>query len=1191
MENRILKILAIDDNPDNLLTVQALVSEAFPAARVLKASNGMRGIELASAENPDVILLDILMPEMDGYEVCRILKSDKALMDIPVVFVTSLKSDKDMRIRGLEVGADAFLSKPIDSSELVAQIRAMVKIKDLNAKRYDENIRLAALVEERTRELKRTHSATLNLLEDLRNEIEVRKSTEKALRESEALYRAILEASPDNIIISDTKGQIEMVSPSSLQRYGLESEEQVVGKNVVDFFSDDDRFKALGDIRALGRGKNSGPNEYKSFNANGNVIDIEVNGGMMRDAQGKVSKLVLIARDITERKHIQELLEKSEAKYREFVENSPEAIAIYADGIVNYVNRECLRLMKAKTKEELQGKPVEGFFHPDRRAGALERMQHTGNNDVDNALPAVEEKFIRLDGAPIDVEMKVMPLLLDGAPAVQLTARDISDRKQVEKALEESRIELKTIYDYAPVMMCVIDADRRIQFANKAFTALTGLTEAMLKGGDMGSVIGCIKSVDLPNGCGKKSTCKNCSLRKALENTYTTGKGHQNIEFQTVMTNGTTTRDVYLLGSTALIPTPEKKSILLCFHDITDRKLAEEALQKSETLLRTFIDNSPFEIWARDTESVGILENKKLVRHYGSIIGSTPKTDRRIDQQIAMNWEKLNKRVFNGETIDEEYDFRVNNEIRSFQQIVFPIKNSNKIIGIAGFNIDITERKRAEEKLHEYNERLELSMQVSNSAWWEMNVPTGSMVFGKRKADMLGFNARNFGYFKDFAELIHPGDYEKCISALRDHLEGKVDKFEVEYRVLTSSGEYKWFYDVGSVSKRDDHDKPLIVSGLTIDISYRKEAEKELSNQKRFFEQMFMQSSLSTQILTKDGWCERINPRLSHIFGVKAGDMEGYVYNIFQDEEIKRKGIVPKLKRVFEQGKTSEWEVHLDIGMSTRSQNIQSKQAKKVWLSNWAYPILDEHGEISHVIIQHTDISHRKEAEKALSESQEQLKKFAAHLQNIREEERVMLAREIHDELGQILIAIKIDMGMLKQTVLKGIDDEYAEDVFVKFDKLVNLVNNTIKTARKIMTDLRPEVLELLGFNEAVKLYVKNFQERHHVACRFVNTVRYLDLDSQHSVALFRIIQEALNNVSKHARATLVSIDLSQANGKLILQITDNGVGFDENKKKNTDSYGLIGMKERVFLLDGELHISSKPGEGTKIRVEMPYKN
>jgi signal transduction histidine kinase len=237
------------------------------------------------------------------------------------------------------------------------------------------------------------------------------------------------------------------------------------------------------------------------------------------------------------------------------------------------------------------------------------------------------------------------------------------------------------------------------------------------------------------------------------------------------------------------------------------------------------------------------------------------------------------------------------------------------------------------------------------------------------------------------------------------------------------------------------------------------------------------------------------------------------------------------------------------------------------------------------------DITDSKKTAEALKSSQLELKEFASHLQRVREEERIQLAREIHDELGQILIAIKIDLGMMKQKVLKSIKAVDAENILTNFDNLFGLVDNTLKTTRKIMTDLRPEVLYLVGFVEAVKLYVNNYKERHQIACLFENDISSFELNSQQSVALYRILQESLTNIAKHAKATKVRIKLDIEEDKLIMKVTDNGIGFKTSQRNKPNSYGLLGMKERVYLLDGELQISSQPGEGTTIHVEIPYQN
>lgn len=1250
MESKTIKILAIDDNFDNRITIKALINEAFPTATVLLASSGRDGLKLATAEDPDVILLDVVMPEMDGFEVCQKLKSDKLLSDIPVVFVTALKGEKESRIRGLEVGAEAFLAKPIDESELVAQIRAMAKIKKSNIARRNENVRLATLVNERTLELKKTHSATLNLLEDLRTENEERRKAERNLQQVARLY-AVLSQINQAIVRTKTSDELFKSVCQLAIDYGQfqmgwigiydEKKEQIVpytfagneegyleniqifpydstyGKGAAGAAFREQKMQFCNDIatdplmepwrdEALKRGYRSIFSTPILLKGNGfGVLTLyasEINS--FNEEEQKL--LTEVGEDIShaidaidaeiERELAEKALIESEAKYREFVENSPEAIAIYADGIVTYVNKECVRLMKAQTKAQLIGMQVSDFIHPDNRELVFERMKQIAESEVDVSLPAVEEKYMRLDGSPIFVEVKVMPLILDNKPAVQLTARDITERKKVEDALEQSRIELKTIYDHSPVMMCLVNQNKEVIFANEAFEKFTknnfrekdeiGNINRMI-----GGLVQCVHSFDSPNGCGYGINCKDCELSNSLSDTFKTGKGHNNIEYQTISTIDNNRSDVFLLASTARIQTREEDSMLICLSDITERKLAEDALQKSETLLRTFIDNSPFEIWARDNDSVGILENKILVNHYGSIIGQTPDSDTRIDSVTTEQWKRINERAFSGEMINEEYEFDIQGDKHTYQQIVFPIKNNEQTVGIAGFNIDITDRKIAEEKIRENNLRLEMAMQVANMAWWEMNVKTGQVSFGKQKTDMLGFLDKDFKYYNDFMELVHSDDCEETMAAMHDHLYGNESRYETEYRIRTSNGTYKWFYDVGSISKRDENGNPLIVSGLVLDITDRKEAESELATQKRFFEQMFMQSSLSTQILDKEGWCERINPKLSQIFGVEAKNMEGKVYNIFRDEEMKERGLIPKLENVFNDGKSADWEVLFDIGIAANSQSVEVKEKKKVWYSNWAYPIFDQDNEVSHVIIQHNDITDRKSAEEALHESQEQLKKFAAHLQNVREEERNLLAREIHDDLGQILIAIKIDIGLLKQNILKTINEEDAEDLKKKFEDLHNLVDSTLKSARRIMTDLRPEVLDLLGFIETVNQYLKSFRERYKIECTFVNDSTDLKLNSQQSVALFRIVQEALNNVAKHSKATKVKINLTQQVDLFSLEIEDNGIGFDVNSKKNMESYGLIGMKERVFLLEGELIIHSKKDVGTTIKIVVPYSN
>lgn len=234
-----------------------------------------------------------------------------------------------------------------------------------------------------------------------------------------------------------------------------------------------------------------------------------------------------------------------------------------------------------------------------------------------------------------------------------------------------------------------------------------------------------------------------------------------------------------------------------------------------------------------------------------------------------------------------------------------------------------------------------------------------------------------------------------------------------------------------------------------------------------------------------------------------------------------------------------------------------------------------------------TDINLQKLAESELKLSQSEMKMFAIHIQRVREEERTGLSREIHDELGQILIAMKIELGLLKQSTLKLIDPIHYEEEKNKFIAIQELVDNTITSARRIMTDLRPEVLDMLGFNDTVSQYIRKYEDRYKIKCVYVNNGTFPPLDSQQSVALYRIVQETLNNTAKHSCATEIQIITDYSNGIFSLQIVDNGIGFDTTDPRKSDSYGLMGMKERVVLLNGYLDILSSAGKGTKIKVSF----
>jgi len=215
-----MKILAIDDIRDNLTVLKAVIKETFPASAVYTALNGKDGIALAKTVDPDIILLDIILPEEDGFEICRQIKQNEQLKLIPVVFLTAMKTSAENRIKALEAGADGFLSKPVEREELIAQIRAMVKIKAAETRKIIEKKQIEEMVVERTRELE--------------EEIKLRINTEQKLRESEEKYHTLIEdvldTSDVSVFILDANFSVVWVNHATEKYFGIKKEE-IIGKN------------------------------------------------------------------------------------------------------------------------------------------------------------------------------------------------------------------------------------------------------------------------------------------------------------------------------------------------------------------------------------------------------------------------------------------------------------------------------------------------------------------------------------------------------------------------------------------------------------------------------------------------------------------------------------------------------------------------------------------------------------------------------------------------------------------------------------------------------------------------------------------------------------------------------------------------------------------------------------------------
>jgi PAS domain S-box-containing protein len=237
-----------------------------------------------------------------------------------------------------------------------------------------------------------------------------------------------------------------------------------------------------------------------------------------------------------------------------------------------------------------------------------------------------------------------------------------------------------------------------------------------------------------------------------------------------------------------------------------------------------------------------------------------------------------------------------------------------------------------------------------------------------------------------------------------------------------------------------------------------------------------------------------------------------------------------------------------------------------------------------HVISVMDNITERKVAEKTLQQSYQEIRRLTEHLQKVREEERVHIAREIHDELGQQLTAIKMDVAWIDKNTPKE-----TADVKTKLKNIIELLDGSNQSVRRILSELRPRILDEESLLDAIEWLGRQFSEKTGIPVTFTTTEKEVKVSEQIATCIFRVCQEAFTNIIRYSKAKNITDSIMIAEGEIIFSIEDDGVGFDVIGAQSKKSFGILGMRERVFSMGGKFELDSSPGKGTKITVTLPY--
>lgn len=611
---------------------------------------------------------------------------------------------------------------------------------------------------------------------------------------------------------------------------------------------------------------------------------------------------------------------------------------------------------------------------------------------------------------------------------------------------------------------------------------------------------------------------------------------------------------------------------------------------------------------------------------------------------------------------------------------------------------------RTRAALRQSEERLEFAMEGANDGLWDVDLRTNSVFLSPRGCRMFGYPPAEFhADVSAWNLMVHPDDLPATQAALEEHLSGRAPFFEIEQRLRTKSGEYKWILARGKVSEWDAAGRPARMTGTHTDITARKQFESALQRELDFSAAVlnslpgvvycyderlrFLRWNKNFEWVTGYTGAEiaRLSPldlfagadkallaaRIREVFDEGASEVEAdfvakdgtrrpYYFTGLAAEIAGRRclvgvGIDVSVRRRVEaalRDRTQQLQMAVQVALmgvwhwdpqtdtittihgggpiSGLPEGMYPKtgEAFRALVHPEDRPLVAERlraalamgepyqAEFRLVLPDHSthwvsargqcsrdaagrpllmvgvdlDITESKRAEDRVTRSQAQLRALLARMEQLREEERTRMAREVHDVLGQLLTGLKMDMSWWERRFTKIVDESLRRSLEQRVEATSRLADRMIETVQKISRELRPSVLDNIGLGAALQFEARAFQERTGLVCQVSVPAETFALDPDRATGMFRVFQELLTNVARHAQATRIIVALRRTAEHLTLEVMDNGRGIRAEALSDPKSLGLLGMTERASLMGGRLEIHGDPGGGTTATLTIPAK-
>lgn len=599
--------------------------------------------------------------------------------------------------------------------------------------------------------------------------------------------------------------------------------------------------------------------------------------------------------------------------------------------------------------------------------------------------------------------------------------------------------------------------------------------------------------------------------------------------------------------------------------EITERKKAEEQLLYEKNLSNAIIDSIPglfalfdqnmrFIRWNKSFEAVSGYKPEEILALHGiDSFYDNEKDRQRTTKILADIFEKGSGSAEVRVLMKDGKPITVFFIGRSFEY------NDKKCLITTG--IDITEQKKTEAKFKTVIEQSLLGFYIISDEKFAYVNPQLAKIFGYSQEELIN---------SPVEIVIHPDDREMVAENVRVRMEGEQNTVHYEAKGLKRTGETIMIEVFCSGALKE---KNKAIMGTVLDVTERKLAEEQLRQSESLLAEAEHLAHVGSWSLDLRNQKVTWSDELYQIFGIKPSKFDHSLETVIRFSH-------PDDKAFIEQVVSEAVKTHKPYNFHYRI--IRPDGEERVLHVSGAV-ITDDQGNAVRMYGAVQDVTESKQAEQMMKESYEQIRSLTEHLQNIREEERTHIAREIHDELGQQLTVLKMDVAWLSKKI-NGSNNAVKE----KLNELTSLLDNTVQSVRRIASELRPSMLDDLGLAPAMEWHLIEFGKRSGIKTSFHEPNEELEISKPIKTGLFRILQESLTNVAKHSKATKVHVELAEKNNHLLLRIKDNGKGFHQQEAEQKKTLGILGMKERTAMMGGSYEIRSEPGKGTEISVDIP---